>query len=136
MDNDDAIRFPDNWVYYAQTGNGVWKGSFSFSIVRWKSFWKDRIGFWNRFFSITNHLMNALFGPSQIHSVLKVHPLLGPCGVITNLVSIRKFGMTLYVLDERYVLNADGTGVYVHSKECFGPFPFLFKFLKTEVRDG
>ncbi len=117
---------PDNWIYYAQIGNGEWTGTFSFTITKWKLFWRDKIGVWDRLFSIANHLNNYLFGVSKIISVLKVYPLLGPAGTITNIVFIKKLGITIYELDERYVLHPDGSQVYVHSRERLGPFPFLF----------
>ena len=127
---EDYTTHPDNWIYYAQIGNGVWTGTFSFSITNWKLFWRDKVGFWDRLFSIANHLNNYLFGVSKIYSVLKIYPLVGPAGTITNLVFIKKLGITIYELDERYVLDPEGTEVYVHSRERLGPFHFLFNRIK------
>jgi hypothetical protein len=121
--------YPPNWIYYSEVGNGEWTGTFTFSITSWGTFWKDHIGLWNRVFSIINHI-NHIIGGSKISSALKVYPSVGPAGIVTNAVKIKKLGFTLYKLEERYVLDPGGIDVYVHSNERFGPIPFLFQRIK------
>ncbi len=130
MDVDELIASHPNWIYYCEVGNGEWAGSFDFSITHWNAFWKEKSGSWNKMFSILNHLNQKITGNSRISSVLEVHPNIGPAGTITNLIFIKKLGITLYKLEERYVLDPEGTNVYVHSNERLGPVPFLFQRIK------
>lgn len=118
---------PANWIYYSVTGNGRWQGEFMFRITNWKLFWRNKIGTWNRFFSILIHINGILFGPAKILLFLKVYPDIGPAGVVTSHGVIKFLGINLYVTDEYIVLFKDGKNGYVNSKQRLGPVPFLFK---------
>ena len=50
--------------------------------------------------------------------------------VVGNEVRITKLGITLYLLNERYLLHGDCRQVTVQSHERFGPVPFLFNVSK------
>jgi len=76
------------------------------------------------------HLTLSLFGRARLASIVTAMPQKGPAGEATNWVRISKFGVTLYLLTERYDLDPDGTRVHVVSDERFGPIPFLFKVHK------
>ena len=120
----------DNQLYYFRVGKGTWTGRFSFHIENWRAFWRDRIGLKNRFLALSMVIAQKLLGTSTIVSTMRAFPEWGPNGVATNMVRIKKLGVTMYLLKEQYVLDPDGTKVYVHSRERFGPIPFLFRMTK------
>lgn len=117
----------DNQVYYLEVGKGEWLGEFSFAVTSWDRFRQERIGLRNRLLVLSMRIMQKLFGPGRITSVLKAYPNEGEIGVATNVVRIHKFGLTLYLLNETYALHADGTNVTVKANDRFGPIPFLFR---------
>jgi hypothetical protein len=123
-------KIADNQIYYFWVGRGSWQGQFSFHIHDWQAFWSDRLGLKNRCLALCMVLVQKIAGPSAIFSTILAFPAWGPRGVATNEVCIKKFGVTLYLLREQYVLNPDGTMVFVHSRERFGPVPFLFRATK------
>jgi hypothetical protein len=128
-----------NHRYYFDTGVGSWSGTFTFTITDWREFWTDRIGTVNRLFVLSIALTMWLFGWAKITSLLEGFPDEEPAGVVTNEVRITLFGITLYLLTERYLMHPDGRGVTVDSTERFGPVPFLFTVEKAhpaEVVDG
>lgn len=125
-----------NRSYYLQFGPGRWKGKFSFHLTDWAEFRRDRIGVMNRFLVLMMVGWQTILGDSTISSDL--------VGFATNdrasnLVRIHKFGITLYVLKEEYLLHQDGTNVTVVSWERFGPIPGLFENRKNhpaEIHSG
>jgi hypothetical protein len=128
-----------NHRYYFDTGVGYWSGVFTFRITNWQAFRKDRIGPVNRFLVLSMALTMWVFDRARITSVLKGDPDKEPAGVVTNEVRITLFGITLYLLIERYLMHPDGRGVTVDSRERFGPVPCLFtvdKVHPAEVVDG
>lgn len=128
-----------NHRYYFDTGVGSWSGTFSFAITDWRGFRADRIGIVNRLLVLSMALSMLAFDRARITSVLEGFPAAEPAGVVTNEVRITLFGITLYLLHERYVMHPDGRGVTVDSTERFGPIPFLFTVEKAhpaEVVDG
>lgn len=128
-----------NHNYYFETGVGYWVGTFNFELTDWRAFRADPIGFVNRLLVVMMVVATTLFGRAHITSVLRGYPEEEPAGVVTNDVRITKFGVTLYLLRERYVLHPDGRGVTVDSRERFGPVPFLFSREKAhpaEVVEG
>ncbi len=134
-----------NFIYYFEVGAGgldgvgIWDGNFLFSVTDWNKFWDDPIGLTNRFLVIAMFLTMKLFGEGRISSKLVGYPVRGDAGVATNLVQITKFGLTLYRLEEEYILHRDGRQVHVRSKERFGPIPFLFNNAKehpAEILEG
>ena len=130
---------PANHRYYFDTGVGEWAGSFTFALTDWRAFRDDRIGLANRFLVLSMALAMALLGRARITSVLEGFPNAAPAGEVTNEVRITAFGVTLYLLHERYVMHPDGRGVTVVSRERFGPIPHLFVVEKAhpaEVEDG
>jgi hypothetical protein len=131
---------PANHGYYFDTGVGRWRGVFTFQITDWWAFLDDRIGPVNRFLVLAMALTMRLVGEATITSVLEGYPDEEPAGVVTNEVRITLFGITLYLLDERYVMHPDGRGVTVDSHERFGPIPYLFTVDKAHpaevVEDG
>jgi len=130
---------PDNHRYYFDTGVGYWAGTFTFEITDWGAFRDARIGPVNRLLVLSMALVTTLLGDARITSLLEGYPESEPAGVVTNEVRITKWGLTLYLLRERYVMHPDGRGVTVDSTERFGPVPFLFTVEKAhpaEVVDG
>lgn len=128
-----------NVVYYLQIGLGEWKGEFQFKITGRKAFWTAAIGLKDRFLAASMVLVTRLFGAGKITSTLQDLPTEGDIGVVVNHVRIARFGVTLYLLDERYVLHSDGRQVHIQAKERFGPVPFLFRTEKeypAEILDG
>lgn len=141
----DPAGKPANHVYYfevglgGQEGPGVWAGDFLFNVTDWRKFWDDPIGLKNRFLVISMAFLMKLIGRAKIDSTLEGFPDRGEAGVATNLVLISKFGITLYRLEEEYILHPDGRQVQVQSQERFGPIPYLFKTTKkhpAEILDG
>lgn len=120
-----------NHVYYFDTGVGYWTGTFDFRITAWRAFWADSLGVTNRALVLAMAFAIRLFGGARITSLLEGFPDERPNGVVTNEVRLTKFGMTLYLLRERYIIHPDGRGVTVSSRERFGPVPFLFRATKA-----
>lgn len=128
-----------NHGYYFDTGVGYWEGTFSFAVTDWRGFLDDGIGPVSRFLVASMAALMGLFGDARITSLLEGFPDEEPAGVVTNEVRVTKWGITLYLLRERYVMHPDGRGVTVDSAERFGPVPFLFTNRKAhpaEVVDG
>lgn len=125
--------------YYFATGGGRWVGMFDFQLTDWRAFVKDRIGIMNRLLVCLMVALTTLFGGARITSVLAGDPEREPAGIATNEVRITKWGITLYLLQERYLLHPDGRRVTVDSRERFGPIPHLFRSSKAhpaEILDG
>lgn len=120
-----------NHVYYFETGVGYWTGIFDFRITDWRAFWADSLGVTNRMLVLAMAVVMRLFGVANITSLLEGFPDERPAGVVTNEVRLAKFGLTLYLLRERYLIHPDGRGVTVSSRERFGPVPFLFRSTKA-----
>ena len=58
---------------------------------------------------------------------MSIEPDAGRFGVARNRLRIDRLGIPLYLAQEEYVLDPDGTGVEVIASERFGPIPFLFR---------
>jgi hypothetical protein len=114
----------DNQVYYFEVGQGTWRGTFAFRVTSWAGFRRDRIGLVNRFLAVSMALFQKLLPKATIDSRIQSDPAEG---VARNEVRIHRLGLTLYLLNEEYTLNADGSDVAVHARERFGPIPFLFR---------
>jgi hypothetical protein len=128
-----------NHDYYFETGVGYWTGTFDFRVTDWRGFVTDSLGVVNRLLVLAMVVTIRLFGVARITSLLEGFPEEAPAGVVTNEVRLTTFGLTLYLLRERYCLHPDGRGVTVVSRERFGPVPFLFRSRKAhpaEVHDG
>jgi hypothetical protein len=129
---------PANYIYYVDVGVGYWVGTFQFAITNWKEFRRARIGWGNRILALTMHFVSRLTGKSHITSELV--QVAGQQGTtVENIVEIRKWRVTTYLLIERYTLDPDGRKVQVSAHERFGPVPFLFNHRKkhpAEVLDG
>ena len=119
-----------NHVYYFDIGLGNWIGEFRYKIINWGEFWSDKIGLKNRFLALTMAVTMGLFRRAKITSVLSPSSAEGKPNVVTNDVRITKFGIVIYLLLERYILDPDCCQVEVQSKERFGPIPFLFNVRK------
>jgi hypothetical protein len=76
------------------------------------------------------HTILRIFGKAQVESEVTGDPDGGSTRVANNEVRITKLGIPLYLLHERYDLDADGTDVSVVSDGRFGPIPFLFNLRK------
>jgi hypothetical protein len=116
----------DNQIYYFEIGKGKWQGSFRLVVKQWKVFWSEHLSVRNRFLVLSMALFQKVTGKSVISSDLRAYPDRGTFGVATNSIRIYKWGITLYLLQEEYRLDPDGTHVTVKSKDRFGPVPFLF----------
>jgi hypothetical protein len=116
-----------NRVYYFELGRGSWHGSFTFRVTSWRGFRRARIGLRDRFLVLLLSVFTRAFGRSGIESEMSAAPDEGRFGVARNRLRIDRFGITLYLAQEEYVLDPDGTGVEVLASERFGPIPFLFR---------
>jgi hypothetical protein len=98
-----------NFIYYFDIGLGEWQGKFLLTVTNWRKYWADHLGSKNRFLSLSLFLVLKLVGSAPITSHLEGDAQAGPGGVVANRVRISKFGLTLYLLEEHYHLDPDGT---------------------------
>jgi hypothetical protein len=119
-----------NRVYYFGLGRGSWRGGFTFTVTSWRSFWREPIGLRNRFLVLCLAVFTRALGGSSIASDMSAEPEAGRFGVARNRLRIDRIGLTLYLAEEEYVLDPDGSGVEVLARERFGPIPFLFRDTK------
>jgi hypothetical protein len=127
-------------VYYFDVGTGVWRGKFTFRVTSWRRFLRaGDIGLMNRLLVVAMRLTQLLTGAARLDSTIVAKPHAGAFGEADNTVRLSKFGVSLYLLRERYVLDPDGSGVTVHAGERFGPFPGILTRTYTypaEIRDA
>ncbi|QES51889.1 hypothetical protein DEJ50_32625 [Streptomyces venezuelae] len=127
-----------NHVYYFDIGAGIWQGKATFRVTSWRRLMRSRIGFTNKLLVTTMHIIERLTGAPRQDSTIVAKPNVGEFGRADNVLRISKFGLTVYLLDEQYVLESNGTGVTVHGKERLGPVPGLLTRTFTysaEIRD-
>ncbi|UQX04602.1 hypothetical protein [Streptomyces sp. RerS4] len=111
-------------IYYFDVGAGDWEGEFTFRVTSWRRLRNTRsIGLRNRALVVAMALTQRLTGASRLESTIVASPSAGAFGVADNVVRISKFGVTLYLLKERYLLDPDGRGVTVEANEQFSPVP-------------
>ena len=108
---------PASHVYYFDIGRGRWAGDFAFRVTDWSRLRRASIGATNLFLVVGMHTILRIFGKAQLDSVVTGDPDQGPAGVPNNVVRITKLGIPLYLLDERYDLDPNGTDVSVVSDE-------------------
>ncbi|MEU5216645.1 hypothetical protein AB0G79_10655 [Streptomyces sp. NPDC020807] len=128
-----------NHVYYFDIGTGLWRGTASFRVTDWRRFLRSRIGLVNKLLVVSMHTVEAVTGVPRQSSTIVARPEVGEFGRADNVVRISKFGVTLYLLKEQYVLHKDGVGVTIHGNEQLGPVPHLLtrRFTYTaQIRDG
>lgn len=113
-------------IYYFEIGKGEWTGEFGFGITDRSRFWNARIRLRNRFLALAMALVTKVFGRATFYSRIAAFPDRGAAGVASNFIRLSRFGITLFISNEDYVLHPDGSGVTVKAKERFGPIPFLF----------
>lgn len=127
-----------NHVYYFDIGTGTWHGKATFRVTSWRGLMRSRIGLTYKLLATAMHTVERLTGAPRQSSTIVPKPDEGEFGVADNVVRISKFGATLYLLKERYVLDSNGTGVVVHGNERLGPVPGLltrtFDY-SAEIRD-
>ncbi|QES46968.1 hypothetical protein DEJ50_02975 [Streptomyces venezuelae] len=104
-------------------GVGDWEGRFTFRVTSWPRFRRTRVGLRNRALVVAMVLAQRLTGPPRLESTIVADPSAGAFGVADNVVRLSTFGVTLYLLKERYLLAPDGTSVTVEAHEQFGPVP-------------
>lgn len=127
-----------NHVYYFDIGTGTWQGKATFRVTSWRRFLRSRIGFTNKLLVTSMHVVELLTGAPRQDSKIVAKPDEGEFGQADNVVRISKFGVTLYLLEEQYVLASNGTGVTVNGHERLGPVPGLLTRTFTysaEIRD-
>ncbi|MEU9086575.1 hypothetical protein [Streptomyces sp. NPDC048357] len=127
-----------NHVYYFDIGTGTWHGKATFRVTSWRRLMRSRIGLMNKLLVTAMHVVELLTGAPRQESTIVAKPNEGEFGVADNVVRISKFGMTLYLLEEQYVLDGNGTGVVVNGNERLGPVPGLLTRTFTysaEIRD-
>lgn len=110
-------------IYYFDVGAGSWQGEFTFRVTSWRRFRSARTGLRNRALVVAMALTQRLTGASRLDSTIVASPSAGAFGVADNVVRVSKFGVTLYLLKERYLLDPDGRGVTVEANEQFSPVP-------------
>ncbi|CAM5651918.1 hypothetical protein SNARM312S_00015 [Streptomyces narbonensis] len=114
-----------NRVYYFDIGTGTWHGKATFRVTSWRRLRRSRIGLTNKLLVTAMHVVERLTGAPKQESTIVAKPNEGEFGQDDNVVRISKFGVTLYLLEERYVLHSDGIGVTVLGDERLGPVPRL-----------
>ncbi|MFD7320311.1 hypothetical protein ACFV9D_04345 [Streptomyces sp. NPDC059875] len=127
-----------NHVYYFDIGTGTWQGKATFRVTSWRRLMRSRIGLTNKLLATAMHIVERLTGAPRQESTIVAKPNEGEFGQADNVLRISKFGVTLYLLDEQYVLESNGTGVTVRAKERLGPVPGLLTRAFTysaEIRD-
>lgn len=127
-----------NHVYYFDIGTGTWHGKATFRVTSWRRLMRSRIGLTNKLLVTSMHVIERLTGAPRQESTIVAKPNEGEFGQADNVVRISKFGVTLYLLEEQYVLDSNGTGVTVHGDERLGPVPGLLTRTLTysaEIRD-
>ncbi|MFD3946603.1 hypothetical protein [Streptomyces sp. NPDC058579] len=127
-----------NRVYYFDIGTGTWHGIATFRVTSWRRLMRSRIGLTNKLLATAMHVVERLTGAPRQESTIVAKPNEGEFGQADNVVRISKFGMTLYLLEEQYVLHSNGTGVTVNGDERLGPVPGLLTRTFTysaEIRD-
>ncbi|MFI8763480.1 hypothetical protein ACIGN6_00905 [Streptomyces sp. NPDC053792] len=127
-----------NRVYYFDIGTGTWHGKATFRVTSWRRLMRSRIGLANKLLATTMHTIELLTGAPRQSSTIVAKPDEGEFGQADNVVRMSKFGVTLYLLEEQYVLDSNGTGVTVHANERLGPVPGLLTRTFTysaEIRD-
>ena len=117
----------NNEIYYFEIGKGEWTGEFWFEVTDWSNFWKTRISFSRRFLTLAMALAIKLFKKAYIHSRITAFPEQGAAGIASNSYRLYRLGITLFISEEDYILDADGSSVIVKAHERFGPIPFLFR---------
>lgn len=127
----DTSDMPASHRYYFEGGRGNWAGRFDFELTDWAAFWADEIGIINRFLVLMMVFVTTAFGQAEIRSTLGGDPEREPLAKGTNEVRITKWGITLYLLRERYHLHPDGRCVTVDARERFGPIPLLISSRKA-----
>jgi hypothetical protein len=128
---------PANQAYYLDIGLGEWRGHFDFRLTDWAAYRRARLGALDRFLSLWMIGIFKLLPWAAITS--RLAPEAGDGVRVRNHVRLHRLGLTLYVLDEVYTLDPDGSGVVVNALERFGPIPFLFRHRKrhtARVFDG
>ncbi|MER5932554.1 hypothetical protein [Streptomyces sp. NPDC002054] len=111
-------------IYYFDVGAGTWHGEFTFRVTSWDRFRNTAgIGLLNRALVVAMALTQRLTGAARLESTIVANPSAGAFGVADNVVRISKFGVTLYLMKERYVLAPDGRGVTVEANEQYTPVP-------------
>ncbi|MFF8381871.1 hypothetical protein ACF07V_37925 [Streptomyces sp. NPDC015661] len=125
-------------VSYFDIGTGTWQGTAAFRVTSWRRLMRSRIGWTNKLLVTAMHTIELLTGAPRQDSNIVAKPDEGEFGRADNVVRISKFGVTLYLLEEQYVLASNGTGVTVNGHERLGPVPGLRTRTFThsaEVRD-
>ena len=114
-------------IYYFEIGKGEWAGAFLFEVTDWNQFWKAKISLKHRLLTLAMALTTRLFKRANFHSRITASPDQGEAGIASNSIRLYRFGITLFISNEDYVLDRDGSGVTVKGQERFGPIPFLFR---------
>jgi hypothetical protein len=125
-------------TYYFDIGAGVWLGRFTFDVTSWQRLMRSDIGKVNQLLVVMMHTVQLLTGAAKLDSTVVAKPDEGDFGQADNVVKLSKFGVTLYLLKETYVLDRDGSAVTVHAAERFGPVPRILSRSFTypaEIRD-
>jgi hypothetical protein len=117
----------NNHIYYFEIGKGEWTGEFRFGVTDWNQFWKAKIGLKKRFLVLAMALAIKLCKRAVIHSRITAQPNKGAAGIASNSYRLYRLGITLFISNEDYILDADGSSVIVKARERFGPIPFLFR---------
>lgn len=120
----------DHQVYYFDIAAGKWLGAFEFAITNFRKFRAAALPLKYRLLALAIHAINKFATPA-ITSAIQPYRDEGEAGVSRSVVSVRLFGITVYLMKGRYHLLADGRGVFVRIHERFGIWPFRVANEKT-----
>ena len=104
----------DSQVYYFRIGHGHWRGTFGFRIT-------DQ-GYAEAGESYRRWQAEGVLQADAAPAVYVLEQSFAESGR-----TLRRFGLTLYLLRETYTLEPNGSDVAVHAHERFGPIPFLLR---------
>ncbi|MEK6478733.1 hypothetical protein WJR50_14400 [Catalinimonas sp. 4WD22] len=120
-----------NQIYYFKVGKGKWTGKFEFRLTDKDRLTQEKVGLINNLLVQAMLLFQKLLGKARIDSEIKIYPDKYEIGSAFNVVRIHKYGLTLYLLREEYILDPNGKDVVVNANDRFGPFPFLLNKQKS-----
>ena len=135
---DAPVAVPSHF-YYFTVGTGTWHGDFAFQVTSWRGLLNRGVGLRNFLLATAMHWVQHCPGETRLDSTIEARPDDGTFGVAENTVRLSRFGVTLYLLHERYILDPDGHRVQVEARERFGPISDVlsrtFEY-PAEIADG
>jgi hypothetical protein len=122
------VQDAPNREYYFHIGAGMWRGTFTFKLTSFSALMREKMPLKQRILGLIIAGIMGVLRAAPIYSRIHAFPDQNAAGVAFNIIRIAFLGLTLYVSREVYALLPDGHGVFVETKQRFGPLPFLLNF--------